>query len=363
MIESNIIAKGIVKAVLVLVLLYLCWIGLTKIAEVFVYFTIAIILSLMLNPFIQFLKNKLKFKNIFAVLSAFLLLFLILFGLISMIVPLISSQSKSLALLNPTAIRLNIMLTYNEFKNYLLSKDILLEKIFSLDDLFTKLDLNFIPQILNNFVSFLSSFGVGLIAVLFITFFILKELPTFINGFKSILPDNQKDKILSSLDKVYQLLSRYFIGLMLQLTIVFLLCFIVLLIIGVEHAFTIAFICALFNVIPYVGPLLGMILAASLTMISRISGDFQTEVLPTTLWVIFGFMLVQLVDNYFTQPFIFSNSVKSHPLEIFIIVLIAGLLLGITGMIVAIPLYTIIKVFAKEFYPENKVVKLLTRKL
>lgn len=363
MIESNTIAKGIIKGAIGLVILYLLYIGFSKIAEIFVYLIISLVLCLMLNPLIQFLKNKLKFKNLLAVITSFLLLFLLLFGLISMIVPLISSQSQSLSLLNPITIQDNILFSYNEIQRYLLTKGIDLSNLISADDIFSKFDFNFIPQILNNFLSILSSFGVGLFAVLFITFFFLKEMPTFIAGFKLILPEDKKERILNSLEKVNQLLSRYFIGLMLQLTIVFILCYIVLLFVGVNHAFTIAFVCALFNIIPYIGPLLGMIFASILTMISRIGSDFQTEVLPATLWVIFGFLIVQLIDNNVNQPLIFSNSVKSHPLEIFIIILIAGLLMGITGMIIAIPLYTIIKVFAKEFYSDNKIVWLLTRKL
>jgi predicted PurR-regulated permease PerM len=74
-------------------------------------------------------------------------------------------------------------------------------------------------------------------------------------------------------------------------------------------------------------------------------------------------MIVQAIENNVSQPLIFATSVNSHPLEIFIITIISGLLMGITGMIIAVPLYTIIKVFAKEFYPNNKIVWLFTRKL
>ena len=76
-----------------------------------------------------------------------------------------------------------------------------------------------------------------------------------------------------------------------------------------------------------------------------------------------GFIIAQLVDNFFSQPFIFSKSVKSHPLEIFLIIIIFGLLFGITGLIIAIPLYTAIKVIAKEFWSEYRIVKRLTKNL
>ncbi|NCP60664.1 MAG: AI-2E family transporter, partial [Flavobacteriales bacterium] len=71
----------------------------------------------------------------------------------------------------------------------------------------------------------------------------------------------------------------------------------------------------------------------------------------------------QLIDNFFSQPYIFSKSVKSHPLEIFLLILIAGILFGVVGLIVAIPVYTAIKVVLKEFLSDNQIVKKLTKNL
>jgi predicted PurR-regulated permease PerM len=156
-------------------------------------------------------------------------------------------------------------------------------------------------------------------------------------------------------------LSRYFIGLLLQLFIVFLLYLIVLVVFGVPNAIVIAFLCAVLNIIPYIGPLIASFLAAILTMMSNLGSDFQSEILPTTIYVLIGFWIVQVIDNNLSQPIIFSKSVSSHPLEIFLIILIAGFLFGILGMIVAVPLYTIIKVIGKEFFPENKIIQLLTK--
>lgn len=185
----------------------------------------------------------------------------------------------------------------------------------------------------------------------------------FFSGFKKVLPDEHEDKILHSLEKINYLLSRYFIGLLLQLTVIFILYLIVLLIFGVKNAFVIAFLCAILNIIPYIGPLIGSVLAALLTMLSNIGSDFQSEILPTTIYVMIGFWIVQVIDNNLTGPLIFSSSVKSHPLEIFLVILIAGFLFGVVGMIVAVPFYTILKVIGKEFFADNKVIKLLTKNI
>ena len=125
----------------------------------------------------------------------------------------------------------------------------------------------------------------------------------------------------------------------------------------------IAFLCALLNLIPYIGPLIGGILMLTLTMTNDVQLDFQTQILPKTIYVLIGYIIAQLVDNFFSQPFIFSQSVKSHPLEIFLIIIIGGLLFGIVGMIVAVPAYTALKVILKEFLADNKIVKSLTKDL
>ncbi|WP_299528403.1 AI-2E family transporter, partial [uncultured Lutibacter sp.] len=159
------------------------------------------------------------------------------------------------------------------------------------------------------------------------------------------------------------LLSRYFIGLVFQITILFVIYTFTLLIFGIENAVVIAFLCALLNLIPYVGPLIGGVIMLFLSMSSNLGQDFQTEILPITIYVMIGYLFAQLIDNFLSQPLIFSKSVKSHPLEIFLVIMIGGVLFGITGMIVAVPTYTAIKVVLKAFLADNKIVKSLTKNL
>ena len=151
----------------------------------------------------------------------------------------------------------------------------------------------------------------GLASVLFITFFFLKDRLHIIISAKKLIPDSHEEPIINSLDKINHLLSRYFIGLLLQLSIVFVLYLIVLSIFGISDAVIIAFLCAVLNIIPYIGPLIASILAAVLTMISHLGNDFQTDTLPTTIYILIGFWIVQLIDNNLSQPFIFSKSVGS----------------------------------------------------
>jgi predicted PurR-regulated permease PerM len=184
-----------------------------------------------------------------------------------------------------------------------------------------------------------------------------------LKGAKLLIPDSHEEKILNSVEKINLLLSRYFIGLLIQLFIVFLLYTVVLFIFGIPNALVIAFLCAILNIIPYLGPLIASVFAAILTMLNNLGSDFQSEILPTTIYVLIGFWVVQLIDNNFSQPIIFSKSVSSHPLEIFLVILIAGFSFGILGMILAVPLYTILKVICKEFFPNNAFIQHITKNI
>ncbi len=360
---SKIIANGILRAIGFLVLIVVSLYLLYQIQSVIIYLIVALILTLIGKPFQDFFKRRLKFKNTLATITTLLIFILIIASFIMMFIPLISDQGENLSLLKTSEIEKNIIQLTNKISAFLENHQIDSSKMMKEANIASKLNFNFVPNILNTVLETISSFGMGLASVLFITFFFLKDKSLFVNGAKKLIPDSHEDKILISLEKINHLLSRYFIGLLIQLFIVFLLYLIVLFIFGIENAIIIAFLCAVLNIVPYIGPLIASVLAAILTMLSNLGSDFQTEILPTTLYVLLGFWIVQIIDNNLSQPIIFSKSVSSHPLEIFLIILIAGFLSGILGMIIAVPLYTILKVIGKEFFPENKLIQLLTKNI
>ncbi|RYJ51158.1 AI-2E family transporter [Flavobacterium petrolei] len=361
MITSKTISNGILRALLTLTFCGLVLFFFYQIQSVLIYLVVSFILTLIGNPILDFFKKRLKLNHIVATIATLFIFILIIFGFIMMFVPLILSQGQNLSLLNTTEIEKDILQLINQITVFLDNHQIDSAQVLQEANITSKINFNFIPNFLNTILGTLSSLGVGLGSVLFITFFFLKDRLMFIVGAKKLIPNSHEDQILHSLEKINHLLSRYFIGLLLQLFIVFLLYLIVLFLFGVPNALVIAFLCAVLNIIPYIGPLIASVLAAILTMLSNLGSDFQSEILPTTVYVLIGFWIVQIIDNNLSQPIIFSKSVSSHPLEIFLVILIAGFLFGILGMIVAVPLYTIIKVMGKEFFPENKIIMLLTK--
>jgi len=361
--NSKSIANGILRAVGVLAAVFLLLYFLYEIQTVLIYLVVALILTLIGNPMVDFFKRRLKFNHIFATIATLLIFLLITFGFLMLFVPLIINQGENLSLLNTAEIESSILRLTDKITVFLDSHNIDSAQMLKEANITSKINFNFIPNFLNMLLGTISSFGMGLASVLFITFFFLKDRVSFIIGAKKLIPDSHEEPILNSLDKINHLLSRYFIGLLIQLSIVFVLYLIVLLIFGIENAIVIAFLCAVLNIVPYIGPLIASVLAAILTMVSNLGSDFQSEILPVTIYVMIGFWIVQIIDNNVSQPLIFSKSVSSHPLEIFLVILIAGFLFGIIGMIVAVPLYTILKVIGKEFFPENAVIQLLAKNI
>lgn len=361
--DSKTISNGILKALAVIIGVTIGLWFIYKIQSVLVYIAIAGVISLLGRPIVKALRERFKFPNLVAVIITMILFFATILGIVSLFIPLVIKQGKNLSLLDINALQRNVESLYIEGINHFGLNSEEVQASFKDSTLMSKLNFSAIPEFLNSIISGLGSFGIGLFSVLFISFFFLKDSDMFGNSVITLFPKSKEARLRKSLSQIRNLLSRYFGGLLLQLIILFTIYSIVLLIFGIDNAIVIASLCALLNVIPYVGPIISAFLIVLLTMSSNLGEDFSTVILPKTIYVMIGFIIAQLVDNFFSQPFIFSQSVKSHPLEIFIVIVIAGLLSGVVGLIVAIPVYTAIKVVAKEFLSEYRIVKKLTRGL
>ena len=361
--DSNDITKGIIKAVAYIIGVALLLLFIYEIQSVILYIIIAAIISLIGLPIVSFLKTKLKFNNTLAVIVAMTTIIGLLSSLIGLLIPLVVEQGQNLSLLNIKELESSVESLYQKVIHYLSDKDIDVDKSLTTSNLFSKIDYSIIPNFLNAIIGGFGSFSIALFSIIFISFFLLIDSKLLEQGILTFVTDRNEDGTKRSLNEIKNLLSRYFVGLVLQISILFIIYTAILLTFGVNNAVVIAFLCALLNLIPFIGPMIGLVLMVFLTMTSFIGSDFQTVILPKTIFVMFGFLIGQLIDNFFSQPIIFSKSVKSHPLEIFLVISIAGVLFGIIGLIVAIPLYTSIKVILKEFLSNNDIVKKLTKNL
>ena len=132
---------------------------------------------------------------------------------------------------------------------------------------------------------------------------------------------------------------------------------------GIKNALVIGCLAGVMNVIPYIGPIITLFFAVFLGISGCIEFN-QYELITSTITKILVILIgTNLLDAIFIQPFIFSNTVKAHPLEIFLVILMAGALGGVLGMVVAIPCYTLLRVIAKEFLDHFKFFKKLTENI
>ena len=361
--ETNNLSNNIVKATLKLSLIALGIFIFLKLKILLVYLLLAAVIALIGRPIVIFLKTKIKFGNLLATSITLLLLVSTILGVVSLFIPLVIQQGENLSLLNLNALEENLNQLLKEISGYFKLEESNFKDSASFKSLFNVENLEAIPEFLNYLLSLVGSFTMGLFSVTFISFFFIKDSRLLENAILIFVNYKSEDKLKKSFEKIKNLLSRYFLGLLLQISILLVLYSIILLVFGIKNAFVIAFLCALLNLIPYIGPLFGAFLMMFLTMTSNLEADFSTVILPKTIYVMIGFTIGQLVDNIFSQPYIFSNSVKSHPLEIFIVILAGGTLMGTIGMIVAIPLYSSLRVILKEFLSDNKIVKSLTQNL
>lgn len=354
--SSKDISNGILRACgtlfLIVVLGYLLYLILPLIA----YILISMVITLIGRPIVRIFRFRFK-MNVFLAVGITMFLFVVLgFGVVSMVIPLLISQGKNLAMLDVQTLRENINHLTQETLRFLnIQYD---TSIWNWSDW---IQIEDIPNFINILLGFLSSFGIGFFSVLFITFFFLKDGRKIENLFLRLIPKQRVQATRNTLASVKNLLSRYFVGLLIQVSVLFIIYTCILLLFGVENAVIIALLCALLNLIPYLGPVISFFIMTILTMTTYIGSDFSTVILPKTIYVAIGFALAQLLDNFVNQPLIFSNSVKSHPLEIFCVILCGGYFYGIIGMVIAIPVYTVIKVILKEFMGKYAVVQQLTK--
>ena len=367
------LARYILWAATAVIIVALCW----YFRSVLIYIILAAVVSLLGRPIMKlFRKLKIKGKSapdwLLAILTLILILGLFL-GIITQVIPVVSSiiQSVTSNLQTASFSTSEIARWMDKLNIWLIDRFPTIGRDFKIQDaligwLKNTFDLSSITSVVGSVASALGSFAIGLFCVVFIGFFFIKDDNLFRKIIGSLVPDKVESEVINAIGDIEHLLSRYFGGLLTEVLGVATLNFLGLWLIakiGLYPALGIAFITGLLNVIPYVGPWIGAAIGVVLGLILKFSSAAALGIFPNfwviaiTLLAIFAF--TQMVDNFFFQPFIYSTSIKSSPLEIFIVLLIAGHVGGIIGMLVAIPSYTVIRVIAARFLKGAKPVRRL----
>jgi predicted PurR-regulated permease PerM len=206
-----------------------------------------------------------------------------------------------------------------------------------------------ISEALSGLIGSMGNVIIGVFSITFISFFLIREQELAHRFIDYITPKKHHAKIDEMVPGIKRVVTRYSFGILIQITLIFLLLSLGMSLIGVQGAVVLALTAAVFNLVPYVGPLIGASLGILLGMgqlyTAGIADPATTVDLLKSLYLLIGlFAVVQLLDNIVFQPLIFSNSVGAHPLEIFLVISIAGTLLGVGGMVFAVPAYSILRI-------------------
>jgi predicted PurR-regulated permease PerM len=341
--------------------------------NIVVYILVSGVLSIMGRPLVDlFCKIKIKRLKFPRALAALLTL-LIIWGVIIMFfvifIPLVTKELNYFSTIDSEKIVQIVQDPLNKLENLFktFNKDI---GPVSIQDYFTKkvssvLSIDMIQNFLGSLVAILGNVIVAIFSITFITFFFLKDQQLFFESILMWVPEKYTENVRRALFSIKNLLTRYFIGILIQSTCIMILIDIGMTIAGIDfqQALVMGLILGILNVIPYVGPWLGLFIAIIMGVASHIQMDFKTVVVPLIYYMIIVEAITHLIDNILFQPVIFSNSVKAHPLEIFIVILAAGFAAGIPGMILGIPTYTVVRVFAREFFYNFKAVQKITSSL
>lgn len=335
----------------------------------------AIVLSLIARPIMKLL-NKIRIKGktapqwLLAVITMMLIISLL--GLIiKLAVPTITGIASNISVANVESLGKQISEPLADLNSFLagnfpqLGKDFRLET-FLLKEVQKIFDFTTFSSVLGSAASAISSFGVGLFAILFIGFFFIKDDRLFAKIVAALVPDRLEKEATKAIDDIQYLLTRYFGGLVLEIAGVALLNFLLLWLVArlnFNYALGIGFITGILNIIPYIGPLFGGIIGTIMGLIlkycSVVPMGLNVNFIAFVIILIAVFCVTQLVDNILYQPLIYSTSIKSNPLEIFIVILLVGFIGGPLAMIAAIPSYTVLRVIAFRFFGNVKAIRRL----
>ncbi|NSW95893.1 MAG: AI-2E family transporter [Bacteroidales bacterium] len=363
--------KATLRNILIFFLIILFILALWYFRSIVVYILVAGVLSIMGRPLVD-LFRKIRIRNlVFPQALAALLTLLIIWGLIllffGIFIPLISKQVSFLSTIDSSKVIQLIEQPLAKFENLMrtLNKDLANEQSirdFLADKVSDILNVDVIQRFINSSIGVLGNLLIAAFSISFITFFFLKDQHLFFESILMWVPDKYVANVSRALYSIKNLLTRYFIGIIIQSTCIMILITTGMTIAGIEfqQAVVMGLIVGILNVIPYVGPWLGFFIVTVMGIASHINQDFSTVVVPLISYMVIVVAITQLIDNVVFQPVIFSNSVRAHPLEIFVVILAAGFAAGIPGMIFGIPGYTVIRVFAREFFYGFKAVQKIT---
>lgn len=361
------LAGWIIKLGILAITCVVCW----YFSSVLVYVILAFVISLIGHTLMQLMRKvKIRGKSLPDSLLAIITLIIIMLVVvlfITRLIPVVVNIIRDATAMNAQDMPYNSLLDQLNalligwFPSLGPDFDLVSVLLGKLNEL---VSFSNVTSVIGSVASIAIDIIIALFAVVFISFFFIRNDQLFCKIISAMVPDRIEDSVEKTIGEITHLLSRYFIGLLIEIIGVITVDFLGLWLIArvnADYSIGIAFIAGILNVIPYVGPLIGEVIGVLLCVVLKYGAGVG---LPVPIWIfaliVLAVMLAtQLIDNFVYQPIIYSTSIKSTPLEIFIVLLIAGEIGGTIGLLVGIPAYTVIRVIAARFFYKHKVVRRL----
>ena len=349
---------------LVALLGFLIW----RFYYIIIWLLVAAMLSFIGQPMVRIFDRihirKLKMPHTLSALLALAIIVIFGAGFVAIFVPLIVNQAQAISGIDVDKLALNIQGPLQWLGEKMDSLGLIPEgqtiQEFLVIKVKSVINIGSIGSAIGKFISAAGNTFIGLFSILFISFFFLKDENLFQESLLLFIPEKHHAATLTVVEDSKGLLIRYYLGVILEVIGVMTLITIGLWIFGIKNALLIGFFAGIMNIIPYIGPIIGGAIGLTLGIISTLSSGSYNEFLPVLLKILGTLVVVNFIDNNILVPVIYSKSVKSHPLEIFLVIIIGGGLAGLVGMLFAVPVYTLLRVIAREFFQQFRVVKKLT---
>jgi len=348
--------KSLIAVIIFLaIIIFLGWFF----SDILIYMFAAFVLSFLGTPLVKLLTHikigKFQFPVSLAAAITLIAIILVIFLAFYFLIPVISKEITSLMAIDPTVITSGMQDWFNKFDQPLRKFGIIgrhehFSAIISNEwqGIIQKVDMS---NIVSNTLSATGTILVALFSILFMTFFSLKDHSIFFKMIKGWIPLKYRDNFDHILEATRKQVSSYFIGVLIEMLTVGALDMILCLMFRVPNAVLIGSIGGLLNIIPYVGPLIACLASIVITVTSLIPLTPEAHLITAmVIKVVIAFGITKLVDDFVLQPYIYGKSTQTHPLEIFIVILMAGYIGGVFGMIFAVPAYTLIRIVVKEFF-------------
>ncbi|MFZ4522145.1 MAG: AI-2E family transporter [Bacteroidales bacterium] len=340
---------------------YLIW----YFSNIVVFIIVAGVVSIIGGPLVEMLDRikigRFPFPHMLSVSITLLLILLLFFGMFSLFIPLVVNEANLIGNIDGKQLMAYYQSDVSNLQQMLIRYGVMPRgttiESAAKQAILKIIDFGMFSNVLSSIISFTGTFFFNLFSIVFLSFFFLKDhrmLPRFI---LLITPEKYEEQIKNIMLKSKDLLSRYFIGLIIQIIANIITYSVALYLVGVSNPLVIGFFTGIIIIVPYLGGIISMIMGVILGVTGVISAGEYAMIMPMAIRIIAAMFVVQTIDNNVFAPLIQGKSVKAHPVEIFLVVIAAASFGGIAGMVVAVPAYGFVKIIAHEFLSNFRIIR------